>query len=175
MGIHVRVLIAFGALGLTSMLGCSADPGALDSDEAAHTEVDVLTLDNVFLEHAHPAYWEPGDPRYVFPVAARIFYGFRPYEEIALQLSDTCRGHVSVEAEGEGYDAQYTLWCAPDGDETRSFSFTTESQSFGQEEQAFDVILGTSFGFIATVALERVDPHHYVVDVQPPADEGQEP
>lgn len=169
MGTHLRTATSLAALGLATILGCSAEPGSVDADEVAHSEDHALTLDNVFLEHAHPAYWEPGDPRYRFPVAARIFYGFRPYEEITLELSETCRDHVSVQVEGEGYDARYTLWCAPDGDEASAFAFTTASQSFGQEEQAFDVILGTSFTFIPTVSLERIDPHHYAVDVQPPA------
>lgn len=171
MGVRAHTLMVFCALGGASTLGCSIEAGSVDGDQAAHTEVDALTLDNVFLQHAHPAYWEPGNPRYLFPVAARVLYGFRPYDDIEIELSDTCRDHVAVQAEGEGYDAQYTLWCSPDGDEERSFAFTTASQSHGQEEQAFDVILGTSFGFIPTVALERIDAHHYVVDVQPPVDD----
>jgi hypothetical protein len=169
MGTHVRTVIALTALSVAWSVGCSADLGeGVDSQGANHTEADNLSLDNVFLEHAHPAYWEPGDPRYRFPVAARIFYGFRPFDGIEMELSDTCRDHLSVETEGEGRDATVTLWCAPHGDDTQAFSFTTESQSYGQEEQAFDVVLGTSFAFIPSVTLERIDAQHYVIDVQPP-------
>jgi len=163
----VRTLVVLNALSLALGVGCSTDPD-VDGDAANHTEVENLTLGNVFLEHAHPAYWEPGDARYVFPVAARVFYGFRPFDGIEIELSEPCRGNVVVQPDSEEPDTTLTLSCSPGGDESQAFPFTTASQSYGQEEQAFDVVLGTSFDFIPSVALERLDAGRYVLDVQAP-------
>ena len=111
----LRALITIGAVACSS-----ADGGATVGEENLECESRTLTLENVYLGHADLATWEPGDPQYHFPVAAEIFYGYRPIDGYTIEVSDNCRDSIEVKAEGTGPDAAYALWCSPNGMSDRS-------------------------------------------------------
>lgn len=139
---------------------------------AHEDEEKILSLKNVYLEHAHPAYWEPGDSKYFFPIAAEIFYGFRKLEGYKIKVSENCRKNIIVQKfKAESHrKARYALKCKPNGNKEKAFVFTLSSRNFGQEEDYHDVVLGTSFEYSPNVSLEKIGFKEYLLNITEPSE-----
>jgi len=146
--------------------GCSSSaPDTNDEQPTASAltngEPD-LTLENVYLGHADPRDYEPGDAQYRFPVAAQIFYGYRPLQA-RIVLDAACAKFTVKETKapsGQPRDTKYDVSCEANGKPSRVIAHSVTN--YGQEEDSdSSLVLGTSLRFESGVKLVKLAPDSY--------------
>lgn len=157
------------------LCACSGSGSGTTSDEPSASSAladKELTLENVYLAHADPRDWEPGDPKFAFPVAAEIFYGYRPMAGYRIDRGDDCATFdvkenvdASKPAAQRAETTTYEVSCtAKSGGAARVVA--RSDRNWSQEEEN-SIILGTSLKFEAGVKLTKLGDKHYRLDVGP--------
>jgi len=135
----------------------SASPAAGDSKP--------VTMETIYLMHTYGPDWEPGDARFVFPVAGETFYGyFTKFPNTSVVVSDNCKSSLSVEKLASGYE----LSCAPNGDINKTVRLSVSSTTSTHPDDNISEYV-TSFKFAPFVTLKKQAEGKYVLAVEPPA------